>query len=162
MGFPRAVLAEEGLLRVLLTPRGLSGLHLPGPPGPHPSCTLTRLQNPRNTKTTCSPGPRPPGQEVGQLSPRSPGDSTQGRSPGPPPWHQAHASCCKKSCRPSGAVGNFLLLVKLNKRTRRARAARRPRTGTSRSNFSGNQPIDPHRLLSTGRRLQIDWCCLPL
>ena len=59
-------------------------------------------------------------------------------------------------------MGNFLLLVKLNERTRRAWAARRPRTGTSGSNFSENQPVDPHWLPSTGRHLQVDWSCLPL
>ena len=107
LGFPRAVLAEEGLPRVVLTPRAFSGLHFPGLPIPSPSRTLTRLQNPRNTKATCSPGPRPPGPDEDQLSTHSAGESTQGRSPGPPPWHQAHASRCKKSCWPSGTGGQF-------------------------------------------------------
>ena len=46
---PEQLWQKRGLPRVVLTPRGFSGLHFPGPPIPRPSRTLTRLQNPRNT-----------------------------------------------------------------------------------------------------------------
>ena len=140
MGFPRAVLAEQELPRVVLTPGGSLG---PSPPwatwtppfpdtqpapGPqeHKGHLLDWTQTPRAGRGSAV-SPQPWGQHPGEIPPAP----HPGLGPKPP--------VAKTAASHQELVGSFPSLVKLSRRTRRAWSVQRAphRHGHIRKQFQG-------------------------